>query len=88
MAWGCSHGLARSHWLVFAVQASEPVALGPGADASTSTDHGAEGCASAPKDSLGILTEAILASERDSGAIGQQNAITAGNSASRPWRIR
>jgi AAA ATPase domain len=49
---------------------------------------GADGCASAPGDTLGILTEAILAGERDSGAIGQQNAITASNSASHPWRIR
>ena len=49
---------------------------------------GADGCASAPGGSLGILTEAILASERDSGAIGRQNAITASNSASHPWRIR
>jgi hypothetical protein len=39
-------------------------------------------------DRLGISTEAILASERDSGAIGRQNAITASNSASHPWRIR
>ena len=50
--------------------------------------HGADGCASAPGDTLGILTEAILAGERDSGAIGQQNVITASNSASHPWRIR
>jgi hypothetical protein len=28
-------------------------------------------------DPLGILTEAILAAERDSGAIGQENAIIA-----------
>jgi len=34
----------------------------------------ADGCARAPRDSLGILTEAILAGERDSGAIGQQSA--------------
>jgi hypothetical protein len=34
----------------------------------------ADGCARAPRDSLGILTEAILPGERDSGAIGQQSA--------------
>jgi hypothetical protein len=37
---------------------------------------GADGGVSAPRDSLGILTDAILAGERDSGAIGQQKAIT------------
>src|SRR4029077_8771357 len=49
---------------------------------------GADGCASAPRDSLGILTDAILAVERDSGALGKQNAITASNFASHPRRIR
>jgi hypothetical protein len=41
---------------------------------------GADGCANAPRDSLGILTDAIRSSERDSDAIGQQNALTASNS--------
>ena len=37
-----------------------------------------------PGDPLGIPTEAILAGERDSGAIGQQNAIPTSNSCVSP----
>jgi hypothetical protein len=39
---------------------------------------GAGGCASVPRDSLGIPTEAIHAGERDSSATGQQNVMTTG----------
>ena len=39
---------------------------------------------SVPRGSLGILTDAILAGERDSCAIGQQKALTASNTASHP----
>ena len=42
----------------------------------------------APRETLGISTDAILVGERDSGAIGQQKTLTASNSASHPWRIR
>ena len=49
---------------------------------------GADGCANALRDSLGILTDAIRSGERDSDAIGQQNALTASHSASHLWRIR
>ena len=34
--------------------------------------RGADGCASVARDSLGIPMEAILAGERDSGAIDQE----------------
>src|SRR6266496_1705900 len=46
--------------------------------------RGADGCASVPRDPLGIPTEAIPAGKRDSGATGKENAITASKSASHP----
>jgi len=43
---------------------------------------GADVCASVPRDLLGIRTDAILVGERDSGAIGRQNAKATSDPAS------
>jgi hypothetical protein len=44
----------------------------------------AQAAASQAGDRLGILTEAILTGDGDIGAIGQENAMSMSNSASRP----